>query len=246
MPCTKDKNEIRYCPRCQKKVRGLDHHCIWLNTCISRRTYPYFFAFIIDGILMLLVQTLYSGYILYKMFNEKYSPGYLILFVIYEATSAVILFCFCDLFYNQCKVLHSGYTTYGYLMNQRKIKPIKVIDNKEKAKELLMAQMKREVEAQQSTTQSVPSTSTLSSSPQTLPSVSQPTIQPQPSIQSQPTIQSQPQTNETINNTIPTITPSMPEQPSTIPLSTSITIETQNTTQNPINNSVSSSNSSSS
>ena len=27
----------RYCASCRKSVPGLDHHCLWLNTCIGTR-----------------------------------------------------------------------------------------------------------------------------------------------------------------------------------------------------------------
>lgn len=35
--------DARYCRLCKKSVPGLDHHCMWLNTCIGSCNYPAFF-----------------------------------------------------------------------------------------------------------------------------------------------------------------------------------------------------------
>ena len=33
-----------YCQMCQKRIPRLDHHCVWLNTCIGARNISYFLA----------------------------------------------------------------------------------------------------------------------------------------------------------------------------------------------------------
>eukprot|EP01041_Mallomonas_annulata_P000169 gene169-289_t len=40
------RNTARYCSTCNKQVLGLDHHCVWLNTCVGSRTYVHFFLLI--------------------------------------------------------------------------------------------------------------------------------------------------------------------------------------------------------
>lgn len=39
----------RYCKLCGKTVMGLDHHCVWLNTCVGKRTYWAFFILATAG-----------------------------------------------------------------------------------------------------------------------------------------------------------------------------------------------------
>ena len=43
IPCTSKRT---YCALCNKSSLGLDHHCIWLNTCISAVNKKYFVALV--------------------------------------------------------------------------------------------------------------------------------------------------------------------------------------------------------
>jgi len=38
-----------YCMHCAKRVPFFDHHCGWLNTCIGRRNYVYFYLLSFSG-----------------------------------------------------------------------------------------------------------------------------------------------------------------------------------------------------
>ncbi|CAN0317950.1 unnamed protein product [Ectocarpus sp. 12 AP-2014] len=46
-----------YCNYCRKTVRGFDHHCSWLNTCISARNYAHFYLLGVSGSLLYLYMT---------------------------------------------------------------------------------------------------------------------------------------------------------------------------------------------
>ena len=48
----------RYCGGCRKTVTGLDHHCSWLNTCIGRRNYVFFFVLVFVGAVQHLLHVL--------------------------------------------------------------------------------------------------------------------------------------------------------------------------------------------
>lgn len=109
---------------------------------------------------MHIVQLSYSLYITVLMFRFDYSiiliivclapscrlpPQAYILFLIY---TSIILVALCVLMYNQTIVMMSGTTTYGYLMNQKKIHVHRQTispESKEKAQQLLRAQMQREL-----------------------------------------------------------------------------------------------------
>ncbi|CAM9496428.1 unnamed protein product [Pylaiella littoralis] len=50
----KNNDTPHYCSTCRKTVRGFDHHCSWLNTCISARNYAHFFFLGVTGSLLYL------------------------------------------------------------------------------------------------------------------------------------------------------------------------------------------------
>jgi hypothetical protein len=52
------KVQTRYCPNCRKSVEGLDHHCVWLNTCIGSKNYVPFLGLIVNGFLQMAWQVL--------------------------------------------------------------------------------------------------------------------------------------------------------------------------------------------
>lgn len=48
----KGHDTLHYCSFCRKTVKGFDHHCSWLNTCISSRNYIHFYLLAVSGSLL--------------------------------------------------------------------------------------------------------------------------------------------------------------------------------------------------
>lgn len=54
--------DSKHCRRCNNCRVGFDHHCIWLNSCVTTQNYNYFFFFLLT--LDFIGITLYIGFIL--------------------------------------------------------------------------------------------------------------------------------------------------------------------------------------
>ena len=55
--CSGGTERPYYCLHCRKRVPGFDHHCAWLNTCIGRRNYVFFYGVALSGTVQYAVAT---------------------------------------------------------------------------------------------------------------------------------------------------------------------------------------------
>lgn len=99
----------RHCNLCQECVLVADHHCIWVNNCIGKGNYQYFYAFLLAN-----VSSLTYGFlrVLYITMTRKPSqtaqPRNVLVFTILCGTFAII----CGVFsYLQLQLVNDGMTT---------------------------------------------------------------------------------------------------------------------------------------
>lgn len=45
------KENTKHCRTCNKCVEGFDHHCSWLNNCIGRKNYKFFFHLVTSAMI---------------------------------------------------------------------------------------------------------------------------------------------------------------------------------------------------
>jgi hypothetical protein len=62
-------------------IDKFDHHCLWLNTCVGRKNYKYFFALLLLLCIFLMLQTASASYALYVTIDIN---------MLYQGTSAQI------------------------------------------------------------------------------------------------------------------------------------------------------------
>lgn len=69
---TISSQRTKHCSVCNKCVHVFDHHCKWLNQCIGRRNYLWFFLSVVTAILMSLVYIALSIIILFYYHYDKH------------------------------------------------------------------------------------------------------------------------------------------------------------------------------
>lgn len=57
-----------HCNDCGYCIDTLDHHCVWLGTCIGKRNYPYFFKFILSTMVATLLFLAMNALIISRLF----------------------------------------------------------------------------------------------------------------------------------------------------------------------------------
>ncbi|ORY02725.1 Palmitoyltransferase [Basidiobolus meristosporus CBS 931.73] len=66
-----------HCRQCDNCVENEDHHCIWLNNCVGRRNYRYFFAFIFTATLLCFYVFSFSlAHLILYMKSQRDSLGF--------------------------------------------------------------------------------------------------------------------------------------------------------------------------
>jgi hypothetical protein len=70
------KVQTRYCPNCRKSVEGLDHHCVWLNTCIGSKNYLPFLGLVVSGFLQMGWQLIVTLFYMTLWFDDHLKAQY--------------------------------------------------------------------------------------------------------------------------------------------------------------------------
>jgi len=129
-PCMKEaQKEKKYCATCKKHVPGLDHHCVWLNTCIGRRTYPYFYALAACGTFMSTLHAVVAILLLTDWFDEEKAEDavgsvvtYKVLISIVFVGAVALIIAFGILFGFHTMLLFKKKGTYAWLLDEHEKK----------------------------------------------------------------------------------------------------------------------------
>jgi len=113
----KTQVSTRFCQICRKSVKGLDHHCVWLNTCVGKRNYPLFFALILTGTVLYFYQCAVGCLILFH-WNDDVNIS-LTIFLVFQSVVALMTACLiASLLCFHIYLLFQGVGTYDWLMNR--------------------------------------------------------------------------------------------------------------------------------
>lgn len=125
--------DSRHCSKCDRCVEKFDHHCVWLNNCIGKKNYWYFFGAIFSCTLQLMF-CVYTGIATIVIFhadwdsfkretNRMYGTEALGVWIFFYAyTWVFIVVCFiASLATGQLVIFHlwlmkKGLTTLEYML----------------------------------------------------------------------------------------------------------------------------------
>ena len=118
--CSNISDKSKHCKKCNKCIENFDHHCDWLNNCIGKYNYSFFY-------ILILVLVLNSFFIfsigLYIFFNcknnDKMKFKFILTFII-SFGNCCIGFNLTYLFIIHTYFIYKGITTYEYLLKKSK------------------------------------------------------------------------------------------------------------------------------
>ena len=119
---TRKSTSSRYCRLCSKSIPGLDHHCIWLNTCIGARNYWAFYvlasAGLLQHILQLILCVLVATPFAWKMSNSDRGENGPAFAGIVSSLSVIGIIAFGSLWLFHSYLLTQGIGTYDWLLRR--------------------------------------------------------------------------------------------------------------------------------
>jgi hypothetical protein len=63
-------DSAKHCGACNRCVEGFDHHCRWLNNCVGKANYRYFFRLIVSTLVLSIDHTLTNAGVLYIIYRS--------------------------------------------------------------------------------------------------------------------------------------------------------------------------------
>lgn len=159
----------RFCGVCKKNVLGMDHHCIWLNTCIGNKNYIYFLHFLFFLLAQMIIQLITAVLInisYYKNYKDDQSNRllqFLCLFAHNIMSSLIMLGSLSLSLFHIYLLLFIKMGTYDWMMKRRNIFETDVVDvraeQSEERKQQLRDEWQRRVSIKQQSTSSAPAAS---------------------------------------------------------------------------------------
>ncbi|DBA94918.1 TPA: hypothetical protein ACH3X1_002449 [Trebouxia sp. C0004] len=124
----------KHCRVCNRCTEDFDHHCMWLNNCVGRANYPYFFALLCSTLLLTTMHFGVSLYLFIQSFahrpliqplqQSRYHGhismnGLRVVWSLTVGTAAILEGLLLDLLSFHLVLQGKGMSTYDYILAQR-------------------------------------------------------------------------------------------------------------------------------
>ena len=116
--CSNIANNSKHCKKCNKCVNSFDHHCNWLNNCIGKTNYPFFYALLIVLIFDLFFIGGVGIYIYIYASIEKKKKLVYIFNLIFNFIDLIIGINLSYLFVIHSYFIYKGISTYEYILSK--------------------------------------------------------------------------------------------------------------------------------
>ncbi|CAO3669335.1 unnamed protein product [Rhizopus stolonifer] len=110
-----------HCRQCDNCVEYEDHHCIWLNNCVGKRNYRYFFTFIMTCVVLCVYVIVFGVYQLLWIHQKDPTQGFGPVFIQAPVGFVLSIYCFVLLWMiggltvYHCTLILRGVTTHEQL-----------------------------------------------------------------------------------------------------------------------------------
>ena len=134
--CSNIANNSKHCKKCNKCVNSFDHHCNWLNNCIGKTNYPFFYALLIVLIFDLFFIGGVGFYIYICATLEEKKKLIYIFNLIFNFIDLIIGFNLSYLFVIHSYFIYKGISTYEYILSKENNNNNKENQNGNKSEEI--------------------------------------------------------------------------------------------------------------
>ena len=129
--CSNIHSTSKHCKKCDKCIKNFDHHCNWLNNCIGKYNYGYFYLLCFVIILYCLINSICGIYLFFKANNKRKKNYKLIIIILGSLINFGVLLNFICLFTYHSYFIFKGITTYEYILRKEKKENIELSSNRD-------------------------------------------------------------------------------------------------------------------